>query len=70
MQSETLASSVWVWSSHLLVRSLQTLGCNQRLHSIQTQRLALWVVHWLVVNYLVQWVQSLAVFWVHLPVKE
>jgi hypothetical protein len=33
------------------VRSLLTLGCSQRLPSIQTQRLALWVVHWLVQKY-------------------
>jgi len=27
------------------------LVCSQRHHSIQTQRLALWVVHWLEQNY-------------------
>jgi hypothetical protein len=33
MQSEILVCSVWVWSSHLLVRSLPTLGWWLRLHT-------------------------------------
>jgi hypothetical protein len=51
MQSETLACSVLVWSSQVLVRSLPILECSPQRPSIQTQRLAPWVVHWLVQNY-------------------
>jgi hypothetical protein len=59
---QALASSVLAWCSQVLVRSLLTLGCRQRLHNIQTQRLAPWVVHWLAANCLALMALWLVVF--------
>jgi hypothetical protein len=47
MQSETLASSVWVWSSLHWVRSLPILGWWPQRHTARMLVLAPLVAHWL-----------------------